>query len=283
MAPASSNPSLQSRVAGRIAELFGEEVDWRRETGVVHVTAIGARPRATLAVGPEAPRSPTDRFVLGFARARADALVTTAAILRAEPDLVHRTADEPGEEAAWSDWRAEMLGRSAPPLLLVLTASGDFDLAHPALRAAPQTVVWTTEVGRDRLSRVGGRVGGHVADRVEIVVDSDRSGAGDRRPTASPSAALSAALSGLRRRAGIETIVVEAGPQSTAGLYASAATVEVDELLLGIYAGGRFPAVDGPLFPSTEQLARCFGAGDARTRVRVEEASGPWVFERHRR
>lgn len=244
-----AGPSPLAGIEARIAELFGAAVDWRRETGVVHVAAIGARPRAAIAVGADAPRSPTDRFVLGFARARADVLVTTAAILRAEPALVHRTADDPREEEAWSRWRAEVLGRRAPPRLLVLTASGAFDREHPALRAGAEPLVWTTQ-------------------------------------DATPAAALSAALTALRAQAGVETIVVEAGPKSTAGLYASPASAgDVDELLLGIYAGGAFPAVEGPLLPSTEVLARCFGGSRAEpaTRRRVVEASGEWLFERYRR
>ncbi len=242
-------PGRSGGIARRIAELFGEDVDWRRESGVVHVTAIGARPRAAIAVGADAPRSPTDRFVLGFARARADALVTTAAILRAEPDLVHRTAEDPGEAEAWTRWRADVLGRREPPILLVLTSSGDVDPRHPALRAEAQPIVWTTQ-------------------------------------GASPSVALSAALAALRARAGVQTIVVEAGPKTTAGLYASAeAAADIDELLLGIFAGGAFPAVDGPPLPEAAALARCLGSSRAApaSRVRVEEASGEWFFERYRR
>lgn len=235
--------ALEQRIAG----LFGGDVDWRRQTGVVHVAAVGAQTGAAIAVGPSAPRSPTDRFMLGFARARADFLVTTAAILRAEPALVHRTAEEAGEEAAWSRWRAEVLGRSGPPGLLVLTASGAFDRAHPALRAAETVVVSTTE-------------------------------------GAAPAAALQAALAALRARPGVETIVVEAGPHATVPLYEDyRSTRAFDELLLGTFAGGAFPAVPGPRLPPSAVLARRFVSFGPVSRVEVEEASGPWRFERFRR
>jgi riboflavin biosynthesis pyrimidine reductase len=292
----------------RIDALFGPGIDWRRETGVVHVAAIGESPRAALAIGPDAPRSAVDRFVLGFARARADVIVTTGAILRAEPDLIHRTAETPDEAAAWAHWRRERLGRVDAPRLCVLSASGAVDLAHPALRAGTRTIVWTTAAGRERLGPVD-------LERVEVVVPpADPTGApsppdgADAGADAPAQAALEAALRWLRGGAGpvgVGTIVIEAGPRATAGLYASARSARaVDELLLGIYAGGRFPAVAGPTLPDTDRLAHCFsslapsgalaavggerrtraaGVAVPRSRVWVEEPSGPWRFERYRR
>ncbi len=274
------------RLARRLDALFGSGIDWRRETGVVHVTAIGEPSRAVLAIGPDAPRSATDRFVLGFARARADVIVTTGAILRAEPRLVHDTAEDPGEAAAWARWRAEVLARREAPVLLVLSASGALDLAHPALRAAPRTIVWTTASGRERLGAVD-------PERVEIVVPCPHSGA-DRSPehgadadaNGAAQAALEAALRGLRAGAalgGDGTIVIEAGPRATAGLYACPHSAgAVDELLLGIYAGGGCGAVAGPRMAPTDRLADGFGAGPRSSRW-VEEPSGAWRFERYRR
>lgn len=266
-----------------LARLFGDGVDWRRATGVVHVTAIGARPRAAIAVGPTAPKSPTDRFVLGFARARADVIVTTGAILRAEPELVHRTAETRLEEAAWTRWRNETLGLRAAPILLVLTASGELDLAHPALAASPRTVVWTTKAGR---ARIGAPTG-----RIEVVVDVDLEGAsGNAR--ADVLSALSAAIRWLRTTAGAETIVLEAGPHATEGIYVAdprldprleRAVIAVDELLLSVYAGGVFSAVAGPELPGSGTLAAYFSSTEPRTGTWIHEASGPWIFERYRR
>lgn len=262
-----------------LARLFGDGVDWRHATGVLHVTAIGARPRAAIAVGPSAPKSPTDRFVLGFARARADAIVTTGAILRAEPELVHRTAEALLEEAAWTRWRKEALGRRTAPILLVLTASGELDLAHPALAASLRTVVWTTESGR---ARIGAPTG-----RIEVVVDGGREGS-SRNGRADVLSGLSAAIRWLRTSAGAETIVLEAGPHSTEGIYVAdprvaRSVVAVDELLLSVYTGGAFPAVVGPELPGSETLAAYFSSTEPRTCTRIDEASGPWIFERYRR
>ena len=82
----------------RVAALYGE-VDWRGARGVLQVAAVADRAWVAIAIGPAAPSSATDRFVLGFARARSDAIVTTGAILRAEPDLVHELSDRPGRGA----------------------------------------------------------------------------------------------------------------------------------------------------------------------------------------
>lgn len=285
-----STPELGPRpeLDRRLERLFGQGIDWRRETGVLHVTAIGSRPRAAIAVGPAAPRSRTDRFVLGFARARADAIVTTGAILRAEPELVHRTSDDALEADAWTHWRSEVLGRTTRPLLLVLSASGEIDLHHPALAAAPRAIVWTTASGRARIGRSQGRI--------EIVTDGDRSGASERVEVEVGSAdgptralfALSAAIRWLRRSASSQTVVIEAGPRSTQGLYAldpsgAREVVSIDELLLSVYAGGSFPSRAGPDFPTSERLAAYFSSAEPRARARVDETSATWLFERYRR
>ena len=64
-------------VAERVARLYSSDVDWRSASGRVHVAAIHHASGCALAIGPSAPRSASDRFVLGFARARADVIVTT--------------------------------------------------------------------------------------------------------------------------------------------------------------------------------------------------------------
>ena len=124
------------QVEERIARLYGDDVDWCTATGRLHVAAIHAASERVLAIGPAAPPSETDRFVLGLARARADVIVTTGSILRAEPELVHRFAETPQADAAFAAWRRSVLGRADPPRLLVLSASGDLPKAHPAFAAS---------------------------------------------------------------------------------------------------------------------------------------------------
>lgn len=276
----------------RLETLYGGGIDWARATGVVHVAAIGARARAVLAIGAGAPASPTDRFVLGFARARADAIVTTGAILRAEPALVHRCADEPEQDARWQRFRAERLGRRRPPELVVLTAGAELPLEHPALCQAQRTVVLTSAAGRARLTEaLGSRTaaGGHPAwarstGKLEVV-------ALDAAPTTPVTEFLARAIAWLQDARGHETIVLESGPRSTLGLYA-AGRPWIDELLLSVFEGGDFATVAGPPFPDAAALARYFACGVAGaengrsqplSRRRVEEPSGAWVFERYRR
>ena len=281
-----SSTSSRLRLDAALAALFGSEVDWRRETGLLQVTSIDARARSVIAIGPGAPASATDRFILGFARARADAIVTTGAILRAERDLVHRFSDVAGEDEAWRGWRADQLGRRESPSLLILSLRGEVPLDHPALAESPRTIVWTSQAGQARLGRAGGRI----EMRVGI-------GVGSQHPSAAE--ALSDAYHWLRDELGAETVAIEAGPGATLGLYEAAdgdsakfapaassspRIARVDELLLSIYAGAAPTPVAGPAFPPTEQLAAYFsGTEQPGARVRVEEPSGVWFCERYRR
>jgi hypothetical protein len=137
------------------------------------------------------------------------------------------------------------------------------------VRSSPHTIVWTTRAGRARLASAHARI--------EILVADDPQEAAE----ASPMSALAAAIRALRGRPGIETIVLEAGPRSTHGLYEAGASV--DELLLSVFMGLSFPAVVGPELPASERLAAHFNAVEPRTRVRIAEESGDWIFERYRR
>ena len=132
-------------IAERANALYGQ-VDWTAATGLLHVASIHGPSSRTLAIGSASPPSPTDRFVLGLARARADVLVTTGSILRAEPDLVHRYAEQVGDDRAMGEWRRRVLGAEAPPRLLVLSATGRFRTDHPAFVSGAGWI-WTTQEG----------------------------------------------------------------------------------------------------------------------------------------
>jgi riboflavin biosynthesis pyrimidine reductase len=260
--------STSEGIDQRLASLFGE-VDWRAARGLLQIAAISASTRAVLAIGPHAPRSATDRFVLGFARARADVIVTTGAILRAEPDLVHRTADDPDVEAAFRIWRASILGKLDPPSLIVLSRSGDLPLDHPAIAAAASGIVWTSREGRARL---GPLVGPLAVEPGAGSIDAQERGSDDGR-------GLIDALA-LGR---FETVLLEAGPRTTRVLYASrgeAPAVRLDELLLSRFEGPVAPAALGPPFVSEAALTARFPR--PATSVRVEEPSGVWRFDRYR-
>jgi riboflavin biosynthesis pyrimidine reductase len=254
----------------RIASLYGE-CDWRAATGVLHVAAIEAASRAVIAIGPLAPHSATDRFVLGFARARADILVTTGAILRAEPHLTHRYSDDPRVESEFREWRARVIGRPAPPSLIVLSRSGDLPRSHSALAAAVSGFVWTSPAGRERL--------GPAVGRLSVESRNDSNGLAD-------------ALVAARARCPFETALIEAGPRTTSALYESdadfpdevasceAQVVRVEELLLSRFEGRLAPEAIGPQFVSEAALASRFRRPPTSTRV--VEPSGSWRFERYR-
>lgn len=267
----------------RARTLFGE-VDWSAAGGVIHVVAIAEAPRVVLAIGPHSPASATDRLVLGFVRARSDAIVTTGAILRSESELVHRFSEDPSEEEALADWRLRTFGGSRAPELIVLSRSGELPPTHPAIRFASGGFVWTSERGRARL---GARLGA-----LEVVV-ADPSG-----PDGSATD-LGRALAFARSRSGIETLAIEAGPSTAHGLYfrsedrdvvgdaggtrklEEAQWVGVDELILSRFGGRLDPRAIGPGFIAQEQIDALFSR--PLSEARVEEASGPWRFERYRR
>lgn len=113
--------------ARRIREIYGD--DLLEPAGVVHITSTWGDPEGrlfVLRIGPETPRSATDSFALELARARVDAIVTTGQVLRDEPDMTNALRD-PQVVA----WRRERLGKSAPPLTLVLSRDADLDRSHP--------------------------------------------------------------------------------------------------------------------------------------------------------
>lgn len=256
-----------------LEEVYGA-VDWRAASGVLQVTAIAAADRATIALGPEAPASALDRIVLGFARARAEALVTTGSILRAEPKLVHRYAEDPTRDEQWQAWREATLGWNGAPGLILLSRSGDFPLGHPAIESATSGFVWTSKATRDRL---GPRLGA-----LEVVVAESTGG----------ESGLSGALAFARARHGLSSIAIEAGPSATRGIYEPPATppetgqntgparVAVDELLLSLYDGALADAARAAKFASEAEVS---AAGLQRVRTyKKKEPSGSWTFERYR-
>jgi hypothetical protein len=283
---------IEADVERILEELYGR-VDWRRASGVVQVTAIAAADRATIALGPEAPVSAFDRFVLGFARARTDAIVSTGAILRAEPELVHCYAEDAVRNAEWTQWRASVLERSSPPGLILLSRSGDFPLDHPALEAAPSGILWTSASVRDRL---GPRVGAlevvaaeEVAEKITHAAtqEVDRGdGAGSAAGgDAGAQAGIAMALAYARTQCGLGRIAIEAGPSVTQALYAASSqpgqsAARIDELLLSLYHGELAPAARAAAFASEAQLA--VQRLERLSQRDVEEPSGRWSFARYR-
>lgn len=248
----------RNELSKQIEILYGR-CEWTETGDCLHVAAVHGPSARVIAIGPTSPPSVFDRLALGLARARAGVILTTGAILRAEPDLVHRYSEDPEEDRALADWRQRVLGRSESPRLLVLSGSGDFLRDAPALREADGWI-WTTPSGAARL--------GAAPDGFEIVV---RENAGD------------AAVQAIRfawEQAESKPVLVEAGPTTTRSLYAEEGSSLVDELLLSRYEGKLEASAVGPAFIDEATLARVFDAPISS--VVIEEASGPWRFERSR-
>ncbi|HJL20172.1 MAG TPA: hypothetical protein RMH99_31185 [Sandaracinaceae bacterium LLY-WYZ-13_1] len=221
--------------------------------GVLHVTSVAREdPLQVIRVGPDAPKSATDFFVLQLARARVEAILVTGSVLRAEPTLRYELA-APFTEALRA-WRRRA-GLAAPPLVAVLTRDAALPADHPTWTSWARPVVLTD-------APTAAALRARLPARVQIVA----------HPAPSPRAAL-AHLRGAR---GCRGISVEAGPRVAAPLYAP--PVAVDELLLGVFEGP-LPetARAGALVdePTLEGAMRRVGGPTA-----VREPSGVWRFSR---
>ncbi len=224
------------------------------------VSRIADGKHQVIAVGPESPGSRHDRFVLNTVRARADALITTGAILRSEPQLTGGLLGTGPEVAALQSWRASS-GRSGEPTILVLTsgrASRDgrsIDPDHPMLREA-DVVLFTGHRGAETLWRPMLDLG------VEVVSHEQ------------PSVAAARDYLVAERQA--STIALEAGPRTSVPLYHSPS--EITELYLSVFEGMLPPTILAGAFLSPEDVL----VSHVRPAhpVTVSEPSGDWTFHR---
>jgi riboflavin biosynthesis pyrimidine reductase len=239
---------LSAEVEHEIAALYGA---LPAPAGVVHVVSAAreAGRLRVLRIGPDAPKSDTDFFVLQLARARADAVLTTARILREEPELSLTFL------GPWASGLGAYRGALGKRRLtaLIITLGGELPGEHPLWRDPLERLVLTAPANAAALeARLG--------DRAEVVASAEPS----------PRAALS-----LLAARGARAISVEAGPSTASTLYGQPPCI--DELWLSIAElalpaerlGGALPE-DATLFA---------GLTLASERVRTEQ-SGPWRFQR---
>ena len=266
--------STADAVSAELMRIYGSEP---RSTGVVHVTAVWQRADGllvTLRTGDEAPRVAHDALVLGCARARADAILTTAEVLRREPELRHDELPGPPELVrGLADWR-RTLGKMSSPLLCVMTRSGDVDLGHPAFQHAGRSVLYADRSAAWALES-------RVADAgVELVAPDE------------PSPRDAVCL--LRREFGAATVAVEAGPSVARDLYrdhedrddpmaadwATGPAVRVDELLLTVFHAQELETrFRGPSFLPRADMEAMLGR-PASTR-RLKSIDGEWELARY--
>lgn len=114
------------------------------------VVTLGSAPSAGSLIS---GKYPADRFAMGLLRACADAVVIGAGTLRATPGHLWTAGHVyPDLAGSFAELR-KRLGRSTDPRLVLVTASGEIDTAHPAVvRGA---LVMTT---RDGARAIGGRL-----------------------------------------------------------------------------------------------------------------------------
>jgi riboflavin biosynthesis pyrimidine reductase len=241
-------------VAAEAAQLYGE---LPAPCGVVHVVAaVRAHDGLlhVLAIGPHAPRSDTDFFVLQLCRARADVVLTSARILRDEPEL--SLAFVGPWAPALSDYRRRVLGK-AELGCAILTHSGDIPRDHPLLGERRPKLVLTSP---DRKAQLERELAG--VPNLEVVAGQH----GDAR----------SALAWLEAR-GFTSISVEAGPTTAGTLYQPPPRVE--QLFLSLApAQGLDPRALGKPLPPDEVL---FEGLTLVSDVARSELSGPWRFQRY--
>jgi riboflavin biosynthesis pyrimidine reductase len=170
-------------------------------------------------------RSEADRFVMGLLRACAEAVLLAAGTFRMTPGhLWHAEHVYPKAAPLFAEMRSA-LGLSPRPLLVLISASGDLDTAHPALRH--ETLIVTTPAGASKLR------GANV--RLSVVEENPIS---------------AASIAGILRKEGLRRVLTEGGPSLFGQLLAAGLIDELflttSPLLLGRSAGdGRRALVEG--------------------------------------
>lgn len=203
-------------------------------------------------------RSVADRFVMAVLRASAHAVLVGGNTLREAPGHRWTPADIfPPLADSFARMR-RALGLPADPQLVVVTASGDLDPAHPALQAGAWVV--TTPAGAAVL---GTRL--PAACRLEVPAGE----AGERVDLAATLAAV--------RAEGFARVLSEAGPSLTHQLLAAGLLDELFVTLSPVLVGGDPTQVSG--LAGREELAAWWDPGEL---VSVRR-SGDHLFLHYRR
>lgn len=236
------------------ARIFGAAPSRR---GTLQVMAVWRRPDGgleALSDGGDAPRCPEDVFVLGLARARADAILTTGAVLRQEPELRHQSDDDGPLAGALAAWRARR-GSRRPATTVILTRSRDLDLDHPIF-TGDQVIVFT---GDDTPPSFGIELARRGA---MLMTEAD--------PT--PRGCLARLA-----QAGFQAVTVESGPRVASTLYGE--PVVIDELLLTTFLA---PHLDAEFRRGTliDESALAEQLAEAGNGYRTRTPDGPWLLRR---
>jgi riboflavin biosynthesis pyrimidine reductase len=199
-----------------------------------------------------------DRFIMGLLRASADAVIVGSGTLQAAgpqacwlPESVY-----PAAKDLYRKYRTEVLGKLEDPLVVIVTGTGGVDLAS-AVFHTPRTrvLILTTEPGKQRLSQGGSEA----LDSVEVKALS----------TAEKRISPSAILTLLRKEAGVELLLHEAGPtlfgEFLAGGFMDELFLTVAPRVAGRVAAHPRPGLvaDVEFFPATAPRWKLLGAKGA--------------------
>jgi riboflavin biosynthesis pyrimidine reductase len=112
------------------------------------VVTLGPKPSAGSVIS---GKDPADRFLMGLLRACADAVLLGAGTMRSTPGHLWTPAHVYPALATEFTALRSALGRSAEPPLVLLTASGELDFGHPALKRG--AIVMTTAMGAMKIGK----------------------------------------------------------------------------------------------------------------------------------
>jgi riboflavin biosynthesis pyrimidine reductase len=239
-----------------VQSLYGADV--LAAAGILHVASAwdaADGERRIIRITDASPKSAFDAFALHLARARADVILTTGAILRAEPALRYDLGGDTETARGLEGYRRDILGKTRPPELLILTSGKGLDLTHPALCGPfPATLVVPPDAELMALPA-------HIARR-EL-----------------PEGGVRALLGDARRARPEQLFSVEAGPRTHRALYED--PLLVDELMLTLYLGDLDPTLRGGITPDGAELEALLGP--PRSMATIDEPSGRFRFLRYAR
>jgi riboflavin biosynthesis pyrimidine reductase len=240
------------RIYGGIG--FAEEAVYSNfVTSIDGVAALGGGNSAGSVIS---GHDPSDRFLMGLLRACSDAVLIGAGTLRATPGHLWTPAHVSPQFADSFAALRRSLGREPEPRLVVMTAHGALDVAHPALQHGA-TVVTTTK-GAQALA-------GRLPESCEVLV----AGKGE-------SVDVKRALDEMRDR-GFGVVLTEGGPTVMGHLLEMRAVDEafitISPVLAGRDQARRLGMVEGlELLPSRGLWASLLSA----------RRHGDYVFLRYR-
>jgi riboflavin biosynthesis pyrimidine reductase len=216
------------------------------------VVTLGDKPSAGSTIS---AKYPADRFLMGLLRACADVVLIGAGTLRATPGHLWTPAHVYPELATEFLALRSALGRSREPQLVVLTASGKLDTAHPAL--VKGALVMTTAEGATA-------IGNRLPKTCEVVVGT------------SQRLDLGKVVTDLHTR-GLDVILTEGGPHVIGQLIEAGLLDEAFLTVSPVIAGRK----DGKRLGMVEGVELLPGRG-AWSRLSSVRRHGDYLFLRYR-